>query len=493
MKGLGRFGIALVMALAAGFAAAQESGALSLNLAAVTYPERWVDISFTNTAAAPTGAVLKGRARGDKGGRTQIQLDWKGMQPAVLFGGDVAAYGLFAITPEGTIDNLGELAVRGASGSGEWTTGRKRFALVVAADISATLPRPSEMVVFFSNPAPPSEAPTTSFTSTDFRKAPRSDMASVAGKTWTDKTPIELVQAERAMAAAKQYGAAEGNAAAMAEAERTLAQARNLAAGSGSAKTIADFSRRTISSVTTAAIDTTRMRAEKAAAEAEAKRKAEADALAAQAKMAEAQAKTATQQASASAAAAQAASQQAAAMEARARDLEAQQQVLVAEQAQLENERQALIVDRDRIRAERDELADMLTTSLATVAAVRDSARGRIVDLPGILFDTGKSTLKPEAQVSIAKLSGILMMFPFSTLEIRGHTDNTGSAEMNMQLSKDRAKSVYDFFVKQGMDPAKLSADGSGMNEPIADNSTAEGRAQNRRVEVLIIEGGALE
>jgi outer membrane protein OmpA-like peptidoglycan-associated protein len=467
MKGLGRFGIALVMALAAGFAAAQESGALSLNLAAVTYPERWVDISFTNTAAAPTGAVLKGRARGDKGGRTQIQLDWKGMQPAVLFGGDVAAYGLFAITPEGTIDNLGELAVRGASGSGEWTTGRKRFALVVAADISATLPRPSEMVVFFSNPAPPSEAPTTSFTSTDFRKAPRSDMASVAGKTWTDKTPIELVQAERAMAAAKQYGAAEGNAAAMSEAERTLAQARNLAAGGGSAKTITDYSRRTIASVTTAAIDTQRMRAEKAAAEAEAKRKAEAAAL-------EAQAKTAAQQASASAAQAQAATQQAAAMEARA-------------------DRQALIVDRDRIKAERDELADMLTTSLATVAAVRDSARGKIVDLPGILFDTGKSTLKPEAQVSIAKLTGILMMFPFSTLEIRGHTDNTGSAELNMQLSKDRAKSVYDFFVKQGMDPAKLSADGSGMNEPIADNSTAEGRAQNRRVEVLIIEGGALE
>jgi outer membrane protein OmpA-like peptidoglycan-associated protein len=474
------------MALAAGFAAAQESGALSLNLAAVTYPERWVDISFTNTAAAPTGAVLKGRARGDKGGRTQIQLDWKGMQPAVLFGGDVAAYGLFAITPEGTIDNLGELAVRGASGSGEWTTGRKRFALVVAADISATLPRPSEMVVFFSNPAPPSEAPTTSFTSTDFRKAPRSDMASVAGKTWTDKTPIELVQAERAMAAAKQYGAAEGNAAAMAEAERTLAQARNLAAGGGSAKTITDYSRRTIASVTTAAIDTQRMRAEKAAAEAEAKRKAEAAAL-------EAQAKTAAQQASASAAQAQAATQQAAAMEARARDLEAQQQVLLAEQAQLEADRQALIVDRDRIKAERDELADMLTTSLATVAAVRDSARGKIVDLPGILFDTGKSTLKPEAQVSIAKLTGILMMFPFSTLEIRGHTDNTGSAELNMQLSKDRAKSVYDFFVKQGMDPAKLSADGSGMNEPIADNSTAEGRAQNRRVEVLIIEGGALE
>jgi outer membrane protein OmpA-like peptidoglycan-associated protein len=342
------------------------------------------------------------------------------------------------------------------------------------------------MVVFFSNPAPPSEAPTTSFTSTDFRKAPRSDMASVAGKTWTDKTPIELVQAERAMAAAKQYGAAEGNAAAMAEAERTLAQARNLAAGGGSAKTITDYSRRTIASVTTAAIDTQRMRAEKAAAEAEAKRKAEAAAL-------EAQAKTAAQQASASAAQAQAATQQAAAMEARARDLEAQQQVLLAEQAQLEADRQALIVDRDRIKAERDELADMLTTSLATVAAVRDSARGKIVDLPGILFDTGKSTLKPEAQVSIAKLTGILMMFPFSTLEVRGHTDNTGSAELNMQLSKDRAKSVYDFFVKQGMDPAKLSADGSGMNEPIADNSTAEGRAQNRRVEVLIIEGGALE
>jgi outer membrane protein OmpA-like peptidoglycan-associated protein len=415
------------------------------------------------------------------------------MQPAVLFGGDIAAYGLFAITPEGTVDNLGELAVRGPNGSGEWTTGRKRFALVVAADISATLPRPSELVVFFSNPAKPAEAPTSSFTSTNFRKAPASDVKSLTGKTWTDKTPIELVQAERAMAAAKKYNAGEANPAAMAEAERTLAQARNLAAGGGSAKTITDYSRRTISSVTTAAIDTQRMRAEKAAAEAEAKRKAEADALAAQTKKAQEQAAASAQQASASAAQAQAAQQQAAAMEARARDLEAQQQLLVAQQAQLEAERQALIMDRDQIRAERDMMADTLAASLATVAAVRDSARGTIVDLPGILFDTGKAELKPEAQVAIAKLSGILMMFPFSTLEIRGHTDSVGTAEMNMQLSKDRAKAVYDFLAKQGIDSANMKWDGSGMNEPIADNDTPEGRAKNRRVEVLIVEGGALE
>jgi outer membrane protein OmpA-like peptidoglycan-associated protein len=221
------------------------------------------------------------------------------------------------------------------------------------------------------------------------------------------------------------------------------------------------------------------MRAEKAAAEAEAARKAEAAAL-------ESAAKSASERAASSA-------QQAALMEAKARDLEAQRQALLADQATLEAERQALIVDRDRIKSERDALAETLATALATVAAVRETAAGTIVDLPGILFDTGKATLKPGAQITIAKLSGILMMFPLSTLDIRGHTDSTGSMELNMRLSKERAQAVYDFLASQGLPKERMKFDGSGPNEPIASNDTADGRAKNRRVEVLIIEGGALE
>jgi len=102
------------------------------------------------------------------------------------------------------------------------------------------------------------------------------------------------------------------------------------------------------------------------------------------------------------------------------------------------------------------------------------------------LFDTGKSDLRAPAREALAKLSGIVLNYPTLHLTIEGYTDSTGSAEFNMALSEKRALSVQGYLVSQGLDPGTLSAQGFGMNNPVADNSTAQGRQKNRRVEIVV-------
>jgi outer membrane protein OmpA-like peptidoglycan-associated protein len=104
-----------------------------------------------------------------------------------------------------------------------------------------------------------------------------------------------------------------------------------------------------------------------------------------------------------------------------------------------------------------------------------------------VLFDTGKADLSPEGREALAKLSGILLNYPsLLRLTIEGYTDNTGSAEINQTLSGQRANAVRDYLVNQGLNAGSLSAQGLGMNNPVADNGTADGRQKNRRVEIIV-------
>ena len=103
-----------------------------------------------------------------------------------------------------------------------------------------------------------------------------------------------------------------------------------------------------------------------------------------------------------------------------------------------------------------------------------------------VLFDTGKSDLRSDAREALAKLSGIVLNYPSLKLNIEGHTDSTGGAELNQTLSEERANSVRDYLIGQGLDARSLSALGFGMNNPVADNSTGEGRQKNRRVEIIV-------
>lgn len=103
-----------------------------------------------------------------------------------------------------------------------------------------------------------------------------------------------------------------------------------------------------------------------------------------------------------------------------------------------------------------------------------------------VLFDTGKSDLRSEAREALAKLTGIVLNYPALQLAIEGYTDSTGSAEFNKTLSEKRAEAVRDYLASQGLDASKLSAQGLGMGNPVADNTTAAGRQKNRRVEIIV-------
>jgi outer membrane protein OmpA-like peptidoglycan-associated protein len=134
---------------------------------------------------------------------------------------------------------------------------------------------------------------------------------------------------------------------------------------------------------------------------------------------------------------------------------------------------------------------ERLRTQLNSVLQTSETARGLIVNMSDVLFDTGKYTLKPTTQVSLAKVAGILEAYPGLKVQVEGFTDSVGSDEFNQTLSDKRAETVRDFLVAQGVSENNITAQGFGKNNPVADNSTSSGRQQNRRVN-MVVSGDAI-
>jgi len=159
--------------------------------------------------------------------------------------------------------------------------------------------------------------------------------------------------------------------------------------------------------------------------------------------------------------------------------------------AQMEADRARIAADeanRARLQAESEktDLRERLQNQLNLILETRDSARGLIVNMSDVLFDTAKYTLKPGAREKLAKISGIVLAYPGLKLDVEGHTDSIGSEEYNQELSENRAGSVRDFLVEQGIKRDMISAQGFGEASPVASNDTAEGRQRNRRVELVV-------
>jgi outer membrane protein OmpA-like peptidoglycan-associated protein len=184
----------------------------------------------------------------------------------------------------------------------------------------------------------------------------------------------------------------------------------------------------------------------------------------------------AAERAKADAAAAEA---KAAAAEAEARAQKARDAQQAAEQGAQQATQQAEQA-RERLRAQ-----------LNAVLQTTETARGLIVNMSDVLFDFNKYTLKPEAREKLAKVSGILLAYPGLKLQVEGYTDNIGSDEYNQKLSEERAGGVREYLVSQSVSDANVTAKGYGKSQPVADNSTNQGRAQNRRVE-LVVSGAAI-
>jgi OmpA-OmpF porin, OOP family len=109
-------------------------------------------------------------------------------------------------------------------------------------------------------------------------------------------------------------------------------------------------------------------------------------------------------------------------------------------------------------------------------------------DFDRLLFDTGKATLRPASQEQLTNIADILKAYPQVKIRIGGYTDNTGDAAANLQLSQQRADTVMAELTRLGVDPARMNAKGYGDENPVADNSTEQGRQKNRRISLRVIE-----
>jgi outer membrane protein OmpA-like peptidoglycan-associated protein len=299
------------------------------------------------------------------------------------------------------------------------------------------------------------------------------------------RTPLELYEARNAVRIAKWTGAEHYASDSLNKAEVSLQSAEDYQARRGNKKSEITAAREAVQTaedariITVKKIDEERQASElQVSADAEARAKAQADAATQQKKQAEtdaaaARAQTAQNQVTSDAAAAKAqAETDAAKAKAQA---EAEQARLAAQQA--ENDKAAL----------RAKLAEQLNSVLQT----RDTARGLIVNMSDVLFDTAKYTLKPGAREKLSKVAGILLAYPGLNIEVDGHTDNVGGDEYNQNLSEQRAGSVRDYLVAQGVATNSVTAKGFGKTQPVATNDTAEGRQTNRRVE-LVVSGEAI-
>jgi outer membrane protein OmpA-like peptidoglycan-associated protein len=174
------------------------------------------------------------------------------------------------------------------------------------------------------------------------------------------------------------------------------------------------------------------------------------------------------------------------ALESTTTDLNRTKEQLSQERQALASERQALEREKAaRIEAERR--ARQALDDLAKIAAIKQEQRGMVITLSGaVLFTSGKWELLEAAQIKLNEVAEALKSQTGHDIVIEGHTDSQGNAASNMELSQKRADAVRDYLVKRGIDSARIKGQGIGQTRPIADNTSPEGRANNRRVEIIV-------
>jgi len=471
------------------------------------------------------GTTLEPRADGDAEvkshtGRIEIEAHFKNLEDPQKLGAQYLTYVLWAITPEGRPVNLGEVVLKHKHDHDaeiHVSSNLQAFGLIVTAEPYYAVTRPSDEVVLENEIAPDQKAnvmPITAKYEALGRDEYTVDLnpADLPAMSAMGERPRNVLEAENAVAIAKATGAAQYAEGTLQRAEDELNEAENayrrhendtaVGTPARSAAQMAEDARvitirkkheerlaeerrlaRERTDEARARADAEAQRAEQARLEAdkEAQARAQAEADRAAAEQAKAQADQARQQAEAAAQQASLERQQA---EAAREQALAQQQQLAAQAQQAEQ---------GRLAAERQvqETRERLTEQLNQVLQTRQTARGLIVNMNDVLFDTGKASLKPGARVRLAKVAGIIEAYPDLKLEIDGYTDSTGSADFNRELSQERADSVRSFLVSQGVPDQNVITRGFGDDDPIASNTTASGRQLNRRVE-LVVSGNAI-
>ncbi len=445
-------------------------------------------------------------------GRIEIDASFEHLRPASTFGLTYLTYVLWAITPQGAPRNLGELIEKDGHGNLKVTADLQAFALIVTAEPYFAVTQPSDLVVAQDIVREDTKGRVETV-EVKYDLLPHSYYEAQVSQIPQPifgvdrKIPLDLLEARNALRIAKDAHADQYAASTLAKAQALLDQAEDYYRRKQGMSPIGTVAREASQTAEEARVMTLKAEDdERAQKEREAARKraedAEAQAQAQQAnaeaqQQAAAQAQAAAQQAQADAQAQtqqrqQAEADRAAAEQAKAQADEARQQAdqarQQAEAAQQQASQQAQQADQARQQAEAQtaQLRARLLQQLNSVLQTHDSARGLIVSMPDVLFDTGKAQLKPAARERLAKVAGILLAYPDIRVEIDGYTDSTGTQAFNEKLSMERATEVESYMAQQGVAGTSMTTQGFGPDNPIASNDTAAGRRQNRRVELVV-------
>ncbi len=460
------------------------------NIPAVNYFHRSgsTKVGFRGTELLP-GA--KGTAEVNSlNGRTEIRVHAEGLIPANSFGVEYLTYVLWAITPEGRPVNLGEL-LWGKNGKADTTvtTNLQSFGMILTAEPYFAVTMPSDVVVMQNFVLNDKTTGVLETVNAHYSLLPRGAYAQTAGAhsvlhpiSRNDRSPLDLYEAINAVQIADVEGAEQYAADSMATAKQDLYNAQQMDIHQKEMKQEITYAREAVQTAEDARILTVRKKREedearqRAAEEAAKKEAAEQTEAAQEAKQRQAEAQAQAEAAQQQAQAAQQQQQQAEAAAATAREEQAKAQAAqqAAEQAMAQARQQA------------EQMRERLRQQLNQVLNTQETARGLIVNMSDVLFAFNKYDLKTDAQIKLAKVSGILLTYPNLKVQVEGYTDNVGSPEYNQQLSEKRAMAVQSFLIAQGVSPENVTSQGYGEANPVADNSTSAGRSQNRRVEMVV-------
>lgn len=448
------------------------------NLDAVNYLHRSgsTKIAFKGTVLLP-GASGSADVTSERGG-IHINARFKGLPPANGFGKEYLTYVLWAITPDGRPNNLGEVLPDNTKNNIDVTTALQSFGMIVTAEPYFSVTQPSDVVVLENLIIPNKTTGVMEKVNAHYLLLPRGYYATTTSGANTvsnpitrdEKAPLELYEAYNAVRIAEDAGAAKYASDILAEAKQDLRNAADISGNKhGNKKMAVTYARQSVQRSEDARLVTLRKQAAERQLNAElAKRDAENQAQ---------QSQLQAQQAQLAAEQAKAAQAQADAERARAE----------AEAAEAQAKAAAANKSADDANAVRERLRGQLNSVLAT----SETARGLIVNMSDVLFDTGKYTLKPTTQISLAKVAGILQAYPGLKLQVEGYTDSVGGDDYNQKLSENRADAVRNFLITQGVQQDSITSTGYGKANPVADNTTAAGRAKNRRVQ-LVVSGNAI-
>jgi outer membrane protein OmpA-like peptidoglycan-associated protein len=472
---------------------------------AVSYKHRSgsTHVDFQGTDLMPSA---HGEAKVEsKRGVLAIEAEFSDLDRPTAFGTEYLTFVMWAISPEGTSVNLGEVLVGDNRRSKlDVTTDLQAFALIVTAEPYYAVRRPSNAVIM-ENVIRQDTKGTTQAVDAKYELIDRGGYIptgyTIDPVVLDAKLPLEFFEARNAVRIAKAAGAERYAGPSYENAMRQMREADALATSHhGDKKTLISVSRQAVQTAEDAReIAAKRIASDRAENErnASAGREADANATAADAVSAREEADRKKHEAEAAARQAQGAQANAEAdadrnrAAAAAADQQAQQARSAQATAEADSDRNRAAAASSDMQAaqaihDREELRAKLLAQFNLILETRDTARGLVVNMSDVLFDSGQFTLRPQAREKLAKISGIVLAYPTLLLAVEGNTDSVGTEEFNQTLSEKRAESVRSYLTKEGVPEASTTAAGFGKTRPIASNDTADGRQQNRRVELIV-------